>query len=99
MTDYEQYVADTDPNDTNDVLAITALTAVGATNDCLTWASRPTRLYRIDQAVTLSNAATWADSGLGLLSPDPTATTTRLLTHAVVTQRFFRVSAALPLGL
>lgn len=98
MTDYEQYVADTDPNNSNDVLAITALTNAGATNSWVTWASKPTRLYRINQAGALTNAALWADSGLGLLSPDPVTTTTRLVTHATATQRFFRVSVMLPLG-
>ena len=96
MTDYQQYLADTDPNNPADLLTLTAIAATGPIAQ-VTWKSKPTRVYRIQKTGSPTNQAAWADSGLGTQQPDPTATTTRQFADPG-TQRCYRVSAMLPLS-
>ncbi len=97
MTIAQDYVAGTNPNDPTDTLRILtqALSADGL-HAALTWATVPTRAYYIEKATTLA-PPNWTDSGLGLITPDGTATT-RNLSDTGAASRFYRVRAALPLG-
>jgi len=62
MTIGQDYVAGTDPNDSNSVLRITAGSfASGGTNVSLTWNSVPTRLYRVQKNPDLDTTL-WTDS-------------------------------------
>jgi hypothetical protein len=97
MSNLEEYLAGTNPNDPNDKLIITQYhTAPGGTSGNLTWKSVPTRFYYIQKTMNLDPPA-WFDSGLGLVSPDG-ATTFRVFTDTNAPDRFFRVQAVRPLG-
>lgn len=97
MTIGQDYLAGTNPNDSNSVLRITAYSfAPGGTSAALTWLSEPTRLYYIQKNVTLGSS-NWMDSGLGLIAPSGGATTTDSFTDTNAPDRFYRVKAVLPL--
>lgn len=97
MSDTQEYLADTNPLDANDLLIITsAAFAPGGTNANLTWLSKPTRHYYIDKTPTLT-APAWLDSGLGLITPDG-STTTRAFNDTNAPIRFYRVEAVKPLA-
>jgi len=100
MSNLQEYLAGTNPNDANDYLRITAISVSflvgGNDNDTLVWTSHPTRQYRIQQRTNLAGAA-WADAGV-LLSPDAGTNTTRTLQFSgPMPQRFLRVQAVKPL--
>ena len=95
----QEYLAGTNPNDANDCLRITGFGALpwgGSTT--VTWKSVPTRLYRVLSAEAIGGAAPWADSGRGVLAPDPGGITTRTLTNAPAEQQFYRIQAIIPLS-
>jgi hypothetical protein len=99
MSNLQEYQAGTNPNDRNDSLRVTAVSAdtVGS-NTTLTWTSNPSRLYQIEERLDL-NSGDWSTNlTLGVVVPDPGVTTTRNLTESSVTKRFFRVQAVRPLS-
>jgi len=97
VSDLQEYLSDTDPKDSSSYLRITAYSAdpAGATNT-LTWTSVPTRLYRVQETLSLV-PADWYDSILGLISPDG-ASTTRNVVDTNAPTRFYRVQAVKPLS-
>jgi hypothetical protein len=100
MSNLQEYLAGTNPNDANDCLRITAIgvrfLSGGNDNDTLVWTSHPTRQYRIQQRTNLAGGA-WMDAGL-LLSPDAGTNTTRTVQFSgPMPQRFIRVQAVKPL--
>jgi len=98
MSNMQEYLAGTDPNNSNSVLHITAENfASGGTNASVTWSSVPTRLYHLQKNLNLATT-NWTDSGLGLISPSAGSTTTGNLTDTNAPRRFYRVQAALPLA-
>jgi hypothetical protein len=95
----QEYLADTDPLSSSSNLRITSFAAnAGGTANTVTFTSRPTRLYEVQERTTLNTAPLWPDSGLGLISPDAGATTTRAFSDAASPRRFFRVEANRPLS-
>ena len=97
MTIGQDYLAGTNPNDSNSVLRITAQSfSSGGTNASLTWNSVPTRYYYILKTPGLTSPA-WTDSGLGLVSPFAGSTTTAGFTDTIAPTRFYRVQAVRPL--
>jgi hypothetical protein len=96
-TDEQEAGADTDPLDDTDFLAIIDLQRQSDTNR-LTWRVEPTRFYRLEQTVALTNNAPWPDSGFGQMLPDPGATMTRRVIDPASTTRFYRVKAVVPLS-
>jgi len=97
MSNKQEYLAGTDPNNPNDKLVITLYhTTPGGTSGDATWKSVLTRYYYIQKTLGL-NPPVWLDSGLGLITPDG-ATTFRAFTDADAPHRFFRVQAVRPLG-
>jgi hypothetical protein len=101
VSDLNEYLADTSPLDPNDSLRITNLNPsfVGGNNtNLLTWTTKPTRLYKVQQQDMLSAGSFWLDTS-GLISPDMGGATTRLVPSGLaVPQRFFRVQALKPLA-
>jgi hypothetical protein len=96
--DVNEYLADTNPNDPQSFLSITGQNiAAGGSPLSLTWSSQPTRQYHV-QKRTLVDSGLWSDVGLGLISPDAGATTTRAFTDTASATRFFRVEAVKPLS-
>jgi len=97
MTVAQDYLAGTNPNDSNSVLRITAESfASGGTNASLTWDSVPTRCYYILKTPSLISPS-WSDSGLGLISPSAGSTTMAGITDTTAPARFYRVQAVRPL--
>jgi hypothetical protein len=97
MSNAQEYLAGTNPNDHNDRLAITNYSAAtGGTLVTLTWKSVPTRLYYIQKTTGLTPPS-WSDSGLGIITPDG-ATTTRSFSDTSAAMRAYRVRAFRPLA-
>jgi len=97
MSNEQEYLAGTDPNDPGDKLVITSLTlAPGGNSATLTWKSAPTRCYYIQKVPDL-NSTSWLDSSLGLIAPDG-ASTTRAIADSNAQQRFYRIQAIRPLS-
>jgi hypothetical protein len=96
MSNKQEYLAGTDPNDSSDKLFITTFSATsGGTAVNLTWDSVLTRCYTIEKTLDL-NSPTWVDSGLGLIIPDG-AMTTRMFSDSSAPMRYYRVRAIRPL--
>jgi hypothetical protein len=55
------------------------------------------RLYSIEVNTDLTMPLNWTDSGLGMFAPDQGTSTTRNVTQASATKRFFRVQTMRPL--
>jgi hypothetical protein len=96
QSNLQEYLAGTDPNDANSVLKITGKAfATGGTSAALTWNSVATRYYYVQETTSLGSPA-WADSGLGLVTPDGSSTL-RSFTDTNAPVRFYRVQAVQPL--
>ena len=96
MTIGQDYLAGTDPNDSNSVFRISAYaTAPTGSTNLLTWTSVLTRFYHVQESLNL-DAPNWYESGLGLISPDG-AFTTRNVADTNTLIRFYRVRAVRPL--
>jgi hypothetical protein len=96
-TDLEEYLADTDPLTPGDELRIIGIDpSTDGTRSTITWTTRPTRVYRVQQRPELAPSSAWIDSDV--FSPDPGATTTRTLIGTPVAGRYFRVQAGRPLN-
>jgi len=99
MSNIQEYLAGTNPNDATDNLRITSIGVsfvAGNDNDTLVWTSHPTRQYRMQQCTNLVSA-TWVDTGV-LVTPDVGTNTTRTLQFSgPASKRFLRVQAVKPL--
>ena len=97
MSNAQEYLAGTDPNNAGSNLKITGYNfQSGGKNVSLTWNSVATRVYYVQKGLDLSGT-NWTDSGLGVISPNPAATTCNFIDTAAIA-RFYRVKAALPLA-
>lgn len=97
VTDIQEFNADTAPTDASSFLAITEYHNITNSN-VITWPIEQTRRYRIKQATTLADNATWTDCGLGQMAPDAGINMTRTISDSSSTTRFYRVQAILPLS-
>jgi Bacterial TSP3 repeat len=99
ISDLQEYQDGTDPTQPNDAFRITAFsTNSDGTSSLITWSSSASRLYTIQTTSDLRVSSSWIDSGLGTFNPDAGATTTsRNVTQASGTRRFYRVKAIRPL--
>jgi len=99
FSDLGEYLADTDPTDPDSNLRITAYSPdPGGSPAKIEWTSVASRLYHIQRRTDLNPGSLWSDIGLGLISPDAGATTTRVFTDPASPQRFFRIEAIKPLS-
>ncbi len=89
-----EYVAGTAPTNINDFLCLTDIEMSG-TDMRLEWASKLSRLYRIEKKTNLMETF-WQDCGLGVQTADSDTVSIRLLPD--MTQIFYRVKAMLPLA-
>jgi hypothetical protein len=96
MSNYQEYLAGTDPHNASDNLAITTADfASDGTNASLTWTSVSTRYYYIQETRSLSSS-NWTDSGLGLIASTG-ASTVASFTETNAPKRFYRIEAVRPL--
>jgi hypothetical protein len=95
MSNWQEYLAGTNPTDSNDVLRITYLARDKASsNMTLQWTSKPTRFYTIQSSSALAGASSWLDLasfGLGANSATFNTGTTN-------TTSFYRIRVYRPLG-
>ncbi|HZQ47124.1 MAG TPA: hypothetical protein VFC07_08935 [Verrucomicrobiae bacterium] len=99
MSNLQEYLAGTDPNNGDDVLKITSfsispVTASGG-QPTVGWKSTPSRFYYLQKASNLG-ASNWVDSGFGLLTADG-ASTARSFADTNYPNSFYRVQAVRPL--
>ncbi len=96
MSNQQEYLAGTDPNNSRSNLKITDWRFLNnGASASLTWSSVLTRLYAVQKNPDLATT-NWTDSGLGLIAPgSPTTSAGFADTNAPV--RFYRVRAVLPL--
>lgn len=95
VDDDAEYGADTDPFDINDFLRVTALT-LGASDDTVTWSSKPTRFYLIQASSLLPDPLSWTDSGLGAQVPATGGETTKSVPVSPGLPKFYRIEAIRP---
>jgi hypothetical protein len=97
-TNLQEYLAGTNPLDPADNLKIAHFTLddVGG-SITLSWPSKPSRFYLIQQGPDLGPFGVWTDSGLGPIAGDGT-TLSRTLPESTTPFQFFRVQALRPLG-
>jgi hypothetical protein len=97
FTDRQEYLADTNPNDSGSYLFITDFDpGTDGTLPKLTWTSVLSRQYRIQKTLDLAPSL-WTDSGLGLIPADGN-TTARDFPDTNAPVRFYRVEAVRPLS-
>ncbi|HEX3718892.1 MAG TPA: thrombospondin type 3 repeat-containing protein [Verrucomicrobiae bacterium] len=98
MSNYQEYLAGTNPTnaDSNLIITAQAFTSNGV-NSSVTWTSVPSRLYYLEQTPDLAST-NWQDSGLGLISPSASSDTTADFTAPAAPARFYRVQAVIPLA-
>ena len=97
MSNLQEYLAGTNPNDANSDLEITAFsTTPGGTTANVTWESVPTRLYYVQKNPDLTTT-NWTDSGMGLISPSGGSMTMAGVMDTNAPIRFYRVLAVRPL--
>lgn len=97
MTLLQDYRDGVNPTVANSGLHITNYTTNPAgTLSSLTFTTTTARLYTIEANPDLG-PLNWGDSGLGLFAPDAGNTTSRNVTQAAATKRFFRVKTMRPL--
>jgi hypothetical protein len=95
QSDLEEFAADTDPLDGNDLLRIINFSRGGLSSDLL-FTSRTTRLYQVKSSTTMSNG-TWSDVGMGVFWGQPDTTLASFL-NAADPALFYRVEARRPLA-
>ncbi|MCK5529595.1 MAG: hypothetical protein KAI74_07910, partial [Kiritimatiellae bacterium] len=94
-TDLQEYIADTDPDDNTDFLAIT-LEVTGETNS-VSWSTHPTRHYRLQSNDDLLDGE-WTNDVSGLLIPAMGTLTVHDKSATNVPSMFYRVKAIRPLS-
>ena len=97
MTLLQDYEDGVNPLLANDGLHITAYsTNSGGTSSVVSFTSSTSRVYTIEVNTDLTMPLNWTDSGLGVFAPDAGTTTTRNVTQASATTRFYRVKTMRP---
>ena len=97
FTNAEEFIADTNPLDPNSNLRLINMTKAAPLSPVtLRWASSPGRVYRIRSSASLLGI--WQDTGIGLVSGDPGATTTRTFGGFPDATGFFVIEAVKPLA-
>ncbi len=96
MSNLQEYLAGTNPNDANSNLRVTSDNlGSGGTFVALTWNSVMSRCYFMEKATTLS-PANWVDSGRGQIAAAGSSTSASFTdTNAPI--RFYRIRAVRPL--
>jgi hypothetical protein len=98
MSNKQEYLAGTNPNDANSDLEITSISAsTSGSTATITWESVLARSYYIQKRLDLSPSFSWTDSGLGLI-PSDGASTTRMVVDSTAPFRFYRVEVVRPLA-
>jgi hypothetical protein len=99
FTNAEEFGADTNPLNAGSFLRITSTVKPAPLSPTtLTWASSPSRQYRIHATEDLTLPIVWTEVGLGLIPPGPGSSTTRNVAATADPYRFFLIEAIKPLS-
>lgn len=91
------YLAGTDPNNSQSVLKITSKTFLSdGSSVSLKWNSVPTRFYFLEKATNIAKSY-WVDSGLGMISPSAGSSTFGSFADSKSPVRYYRIKAVRPL--
>jgi len=96
VSDLDEYLADTNPTDAGDYLAITDFQTLETTN-WVTWPVKSTRLYTLQHAAALSNGMEWTTTSSSFIPPADADVEVEVA-GVTATNRFYRVQAAPPLA-
>ena len=95
-SNFQEYLAGTNPHNGSDYLHITHYTTTpGGTSATLTWTSVLDRYYYIQETLNLG-PTNWPDNAVGLISSEGTSTSSGI-TDTDATKRFYRIQAVRPL--
>jgi hypothetical protein len=94
MSNLQEYIAGTNPNDASDCLRITSFkrNTLAASYNLFTWTSKPTRFYAVQYRSALNQNPTWTDYGYFSV---PGVSGTGFFDYNA--QRFYRIRAYRPL--
>ncbi len=97
MSNFQEYLTGNSPVAPNSGLRVTAISFDPAhANSLITWTSNTVHFYTVETTTNLV-AGPWTDSGLGTIIPDSGVATTRTVSNAGQTKRFYRIRAIRPL--
>ncbi|HKQ39835.1 MAG TPA: hypothetical protein VJ063_17280 [Verrucomicrobiae bacterium] len=89
QTDLAEYLAGTDPTNSDSVFEVLTITSVSTGQRQLVWRAEPGKSYRVEYKSDLQ-AATWTSLGQVIYASEPTASA--LDTAAASEKRFYRVA-------
>ena len=99
VTDRQEFLADTNPINPADYLRITDFMFQDPTDMFwLTWRSRPSRMYKVQQRSLLNPGIPWVDVAPGIICPDAGPSTTLVGTILPAASSYFRVEVLKPLS-
>lgn len=97
-SDLSEYLAGTNPMNTNSLLTITAFnSSLSNSLYTLTWKSEQTRGYYLQTRSNLNVGTPWVTHSLGQIMPDAGPVTTRTATDSPTGERYIQVKAVRPL--
>jgi hypothetical protein len=99
VTDKNEYLAGTAPNDNSDYFKIVSSTYnAGFTQAAVVFTTDVTRLYRLETSNALGvSPDVWTDSVHGTFAPDAGTSTTKIISWPGTTKKFIRAIAVKPL--
>ncbi len=99
LTDFDEYLADTDPTDRLDQLRITSLEwSAGARSATVAWSGLTTRRYKIQFLPGLADSAGWRDVGGEWLAPVADGHQRITVPLLPAPEGYFRILAGRPLA-
>lgn len=97
-TDAQEYLADTNPLDANDSLSILQFSAnANLETAMLTWMTKATRQYVVQERLQFGPDASWANSILAPMTGNGGAVSVAVTNSPLASQKFFRLKAIRPL--
>ncbi|MBI1841516.1 MAG: hypothetical protein HYR88_11785 [Verrucomicrobia bacterium] len=97
VSDYDEYLAGTDPTKASDRFLVVNIAAANAGDSVqITWNSNPSRCYQIQERDNLFSGG-WLDvASPGLIAPSEGPTTSATVIEAAARHRYYKVESLLP---
>lgn len=94
VSDLDEYLGDTNPNNASEFLHITDFQVAGSTN-AVTWPVQTTRRYTLEYTAALSNGTSWVSGAAFIPAAGPDVTQEMI---SIDDTRFYRVKVTPPLN-